>query len=52
MDRRIGGYSADVKAYTYYGFDNGPQIMASVPRGKVEGGAWQTIMEGKSTKAW
>ena len=87
----ILGYSTDEKAYTYYGLDNSPMTMASVPRGTVQGGtwiyndeskmggkpvksrytikevsptsytfkwetqgedgAWQTVMEGKSTKA-
>ena len=49
--RRDRPWGLGIMAYTYYGLDNGPMIMASVPRGKVEGGAWQTIMEGKSTKA-
>lgn len=51
----IMGYNADVKAYTYYGLDNGPQIMASVPMGKVEGGAWiyddESKMGGKTVKS-
>ena len=87
----ILGYSAEEKAYTYYGVDNSPMNMATVPRGTVEGdtwvyndeskmggkvvksrytikitsptsytfkwelvgedGAWQTMMEGKTTKA-
>ncbi len=87
----ILGYSADLKAYTYYGVDNTPMLQVSIPHGTVnegtwiyddeskmggktmksrytikelssssytfkwemqgEDGAWQTIMEGKSTKA-
>jgi len=87
----ILGYSMEEKAYTYYGLDNSPMNMATVPRGTVEGdtwvyndeskmggkmvksrytikvtsptsytfkwelvgedGAWQTMMEGKTTKA-
>lgn len=84
------GYSAEEKKYTYFGVDNGPMAMSSVPLGTIDGktwtfqdtskmagktvtsryiitevspsaytykwqlqgddGAWQTLMEGKSTK--
>lgn len=87
----IMAYSSEEGVYTYYGVDNSPMAMASVPRGTLEGdtwtyadqakmggqmvnsrfviqklsptsytfkwemegegGAWQTVMEGKATKA-
>jgi hypothetical protein len=87
----IMGYNAEESVYTYYGVDNSPMVMASVPKGTVQGdtwvyddeakmggktvksrytireispksysfkwevqgddGAWQAVMEGKSTKA-
>ena len=36
----IMGYSAEEDVYTYYGVDNGPMAMLSVPRGRVEGDTW------------
>lgn len=84
------GYSAEEKAYTYYGLDNSRMTMTSIPRGTVsgdtgtyedegrmggetfgsrfvithlspdaytfrwdvqgQGGAWNTVLEGKSTR--
>lgn len=86
----IMSYSSEEKKYTYFGVDNSPMAMASVPLGTVDGptwtyedsskmggkmvksryvitelsptsyafkwemqgddGAWQTVMDGKSTK--
>ena len=86
----VMGYSSEEKKYTYFGIDNGPMAMTSVPAGTIDGktwtyndsskmngktvhsryvitelsasaytykwqmqgedGAWQTLMEGKSTK--
>ena len=36
----ILGYSAEDKAYTYYGVDNSGMIMSSVPKGTVKGKVW------------
>jgi hypothetical protein len=51
----ILGYSTEEKAYTYYGLDNSPMAMATVPRGTVEGGSWvyndETKMGGKMVKS-
>jgi uncharacterized protein DUF1579 len=51
----ILGYSAEEKIYTYYGIDNSPMVMASVPRGTVQAGSWvyddETKMGGKSVKS-
>jgi len=51
----IMGYSTEEKAYTYYGLDNGPMAMATVPRGTLEGGSWvyndETKMGGKMVKS-
>ena len=87
----IMGHNTEEGVYTYYGVDNSPMTMASVPKGTIQGntwtytdeskmggkmvksryvmeqlsptsytfkwemqdeaGAWQTIMDGKATKA-
>jgi hypothetical protein len=51
----IMGYSTEEKAYTYYGLDNGPMTMASVPRGTVQAGTWtyadESMMGGKKIKS-
>lgn len=51
----IMSYSAEEKAYTYYGVDNSPMVMASVPRGTVQGDTWvyddEAKMGGKSVKS-
>ncbi len=51
----IMGYSTEEKAYTYYGLDNSPMAMATVPRGTLEGGTWvyndETKMGGKMVKS-
>lgn len=51
----ILGYSAEEKAYTYYGVDNSPMTMASVPKGTVQGGTWtyndEAKMGGKMVKS-
>ena len=36
----IIGYSPDIKAYTYYAFDNSGMAMTTVPRGTVKGDTW------------
>jgi hypothetical protein len=36
----IMSYSTEEKAYTYFGLDNGPMAMTTVPLGKVEGDTW------------
>lgn len=51
----ILGYSTEEKAYTYYGIDNGPMAMSSVPRGTVQSGTWtyddESKMNGKMVKS-
>ncbi len=51
----IMGYSTEEKAYIYYGLDNSPMAMATVPRGTVQGGAWvyndESRMGGKMMKS-
>ena len=42
----ILGYSAEEKAYTYYGVDNSNMTMSSVPRGTVRGDTWTYTDEG------
>jgi hypothetical protein len=48
-------YSAEEKVYLYYGLDNSPMAMATVPRGTVEGGTWvyndEARMGGKKVKS-
>ena len=36
----IMGYSAEEKAYLYYGVENSPMAMTTVPKGTVEGDTW------------
>ena len=43
----ILGYSSDEKAYTYYGVENGPMTMASVPHGTIDGVTWTYRDEAK-----
>ena len=43
----ILGYSTDEKAYTYYGVENGPMTMASVPHGTIDGDTWTYHDEAK-----
>jgi Protein of unknown function (DUF1579) len=43
----IMGYSADEGVYTYYGVDNSPMAMASVPRGTIQGDTWTYSDEAK-----
>jgi hypothetical protein len=51
----IMGYSTEEKVYTYYGIDNGPMAMTSVPRGTIEGNTWtyddESEMGGKTVKS-
>jgi hypothetical protein len=51
----ILGYSTEEKAYTYFGLDNSPMAMATVPRGTMEGGTWvyndEAKMGGKMVKS-
>jgi hypothetical protein len=42
----ILGYNAEEKVYTYYGVDNTPMNMASVPKGTVQGDTWTYNDEG------
>jgi hypothetical protein len=41
------GYSAEEKAYLYYGVENGPMAMTTVPKGTVEGDTWTYTDESK-----
>ena len=43
----IMSYSAGEKVYTYYGVENGPMTMTTVPRGTVEGDTWTYTDESK-----
>ena len=43
----IMGYSPMEKVYVYYGVDNGPMTMTTVPRGTVEGDTWTYQDESK-----
>jgi hypothetical protein len=43
----IMGYSAEEKAYVYYGLENNPMTMTTVPRGTVEGDTWTYSDESK-----
>ena len=49
------GYSMEEQAYVYYGIDSGPMIMASVPHGTLEDGAWtftdKSVVEGKEIES-
>jgi len=51
----ILSYSADAKAYTYYGTDSMGMTMLSVPKGKREGDTWtyddESPMGGKMVKS-
>ena len=51
----ILGYSTEEKVYTYYGVDNTNMTMASVPKGRVQGGTWtyddESMMGGKKVKS-
>ena len=51
----IMGYSAEEKAYTYFGVDNGPMAMTTVPRGTVKGDTWtyhdEAMMGGQMVKS-
>src|SRR5882724_1256180 len=50
----ILGYSAEERAYTYYGVDNSGMTMTTVPRGTVQGDTWtyndESMMGGKKVK--
>lgn len=43
----IMGYSAAEKVYVYYGVENNPMAMTTVPRGTVEGDTWTYNDESK-----
>jgi hypothetical protein len=51
----ILGYSTEEKVYTYYGVDNSPMTMATVPKGTIQGKTWsytdESMMGGKKTKS-
>jgi hypothetical protein len=51
----IMGYNTEEKIYTYYGVDNSPMNMASVPRGTISGQTWtfqdEAMMGGKKVKS-
>jgi hypothetical protein len=41
----ILGYSTEEKVYTYYGVDNSPMTMGSVPKGTIQGNTWSYLDE-------
>jgi len=43
----IMSYSPEEKAYLYYGVENNPMAMATVPKGTVEGDVWTYLDESK-----
>jgi Protein of unknown function (DUF1579) len=49
------GYNTEEKVYTYYGVDNSPMNMASVPKGTITGQTWtyndEAMMGGKKIKS-
>lgn len=51
----ILSYSPEEKVYTYYGVDNSPMTMATVPRGTVQGKTWtytdESMLGGKKAKS-
>ena len=51
----IMGYNAEEGVYTYYGVDNSPMAMASVPHGTLQGDTWtytdESKMGGKMVKS-
>ena len=51
----VMSYSAEEKVYTYWGLDNMGMVMATVPRGTVEGDTWtytdESKMGGKAVKS-
>ncbi len=51
----IMSYNTEEKVYTYYGVDNSPMAMTSVPRGTVQGDTWtysdESTMGGKTIKS-
>jgi hypothetical protein len=51
----IMGYNTEEKVYTYYGVDNSPMNMASVPKGTIQGDTWtyndEAMMGGKKVKS-
>ena len=53
--RRDMGYSMEEKVYTYYGVDNSPMAMLSVPKGTVKGKTWtyedESMMGGQMVKS-
>jgi hypothetical protein len=54
-DLGIMTYSMEENVYTWYGIDNTPMAMLSVPRGKVDGGTWvyddESMMGGQMVKS-
>jgi hypothetical protein len=51
----ILGYSAEEKVYTYYGIDNSNMMMATVPKGTLQGDTWtytdESTMGGQKVKS-
>jgi hypothetical protein len=51
----IMSYSTEKKAYTYYGIENNPMVMTTVPHGVVQGDSWvfedESTMGGKAFKS-
>jgi Protein of unknown function (DUF1579) len=51
----ILGYSTEEKVYTYYGVDNSPMTMATVPKGTIQGNTWsytdESTMGGQKVKS-
>ncbi len=43
----IMGYNMEEKAYTYFGIDNTPMAMGSVPMGTLQGDTWTYLNEDK-----
>jgi uncharacterized protein DUF1579 len=43
----IMSYNTEEKAYTYYGIDNSPMSMATVPKGTLQGDTWTYNDEAK-----
>ena len=54
-DLGIMTYNMEEQVYTYYGIENGPMAMLSIPRGKVDGSTWvyddESMMMGQMVKS-
>lgn len=51
----IMGYSSEEKVYTYFGVDNSPMAMTTIPRGTIDGNIWtyedESMMQGHKVKS-